>query len=126
MTPTASTKPTSSTYSISAVSKSEMIRVPSVPQGLRRLPSTASSTRSTESSASSQSAASSAQDTPPSEALVKVGEIYYRHGRVEDSPLMTEIQFSNYRFHYSDCAPRVFLDNLDYPGMTAWHAERMM
>ncbi|KAF9149881.1 hypothetical protein DFQ26_001796 [Actinomortierella ambigua] len=39
---------------------------------------------------------------------------------------MTEIQFSNYRFHYSDCAPRVFLDNLDYPGMTAWHAERMM
>ncbi|KAG0236967.1 hypothetical protein BGW42_002180 [Actinomortierella wolfii] len=108
--------------SVVNVPENQLIRVPFVP--LNRPSSAASSTKSAESSTSSrssQSAVAASQD----EDVIHVGEIYYRHGRVEDSPTLTEIQYSNYRFHYSECAPREFLDNLDYPGMTAWHAERM-
>ncbi|KAF9419562.1 hypothetical protein BGZ94_009373 [Podila epigama] len=52
-------------------------------------------------------------------------EIVFRHGRVTDAPLMTELQFSNYFFHYSNIAPKVFLDNLNPTDMTNYHTVRM-
>jgi len=54
-----------------------------------------------------------------------VEEVFFRHGRVEDAPLMTEMQFSNYLFHYPGIAPQVFLDTLNYSAMTAYHVKRM-
>jgi len=38
---------------------------------------------------------------------------------------MTDMQFSNYLYHYSDFAPKAFLENLDHPAMTANHIKRM-
>lgn len=54
-----------------------------------------------------------------------IDAVIYRHGRVEDAPDFTDMQFSNYLFHYQGIAPKLFLDTLDYPAMTAKHAERM-
>ncbi|KAF9112597.1 hypothetical protein BGX27_003135 [Mortierella sp. AM989] len=55
-----------------------------------------------------------------------VDNVIYRHGRVEDASLMTEMQFSNYHFHYHSFTPKTFRDTLDYPAMTASHTQRMI
>ncbi|KAF9192860.1 hypothetical protein BGZ51_004623 [Haplosporangium sp. Z 767] len=54
-----------------------------------------------------------------------VEQVIFRHGRVDDAPLMTEMQFSNYWYHYPGICPQVFLDTLDHSKMTASHASRM-
>ncbi|KAF9295310.1 hypothetical protein BGZ74_010888 [Mortierella antarctica] len=76
------------------------------------------SIRSSENLSSSTSSKSNLAKGP-------VDAVIYRHGRVEDAPHMTEMQFSNYLFHYPGIAPKFFLDTLDYPAMTANHAKRM-
>ncbi|KAF9275730.1 hypothetical protein BKA57DRAFT_463078 [Linnemannia elongata] len=75
-------------------------------------------------SASSFSSVSSA-DTVSSTTTTSVNEVVYRHGRVEDAALMTEMQFSNYLHHYRKFLPSSFLDNLNYQAMTDFHAKRM-
>ncbi|KAF9919676.1 hypothetical protein FBU30_010675 [Linnemannia zychae] len=77
-------------------------------------------------SVSSYSSISSTETVSSSHlAANSVDDVVYRHGRIEDAPLMTEMQFSNYLFHYHKFLPRKFLDNLDYPAMTSFHAKRM-
>ncbi|KAF9374948.1 hypothetical protein CPB97_011804 [Podila verticillata] len=74
---------------------------------------------------SSTSSLSSTTSSKSNLAERPVDAVIYRHGRVEDAPHFTEMQFSNYLFHYHSIAPKYFLDTLDYPAMTAKHAERM-
>ncbi|KAG0018904.1 hypothetical protein BGZ81_010026 [Podila clonocystis] len=90
-----------------------LVHIPSMP-----------SIRSSENLSSSTSSASSAS-SKSNLAEGPVDAVIYRHGRVEDASHMTEMQFSNYLFHYPGIAPQFFLDTLDYPAMTAKHAERM-
>ncbi|KAF9353364.1 hypothetical protein BGX34_011624 [Mortierella sp. NVP85] len=54
-----------------------------------------------------------------------IEEVFFRHGRVEDAPLMTKMQFSNYLYHYPGIAPKIFLDTLNSSAMTAYHVKRM-
>ncbi|KAF9138268.1 hypothetical protein BG015_002444 [Linnemannia schmuckeri] len=75
-------------------------------------------------SASSLSVASST-DTVSSTTTTSVDEVVFRHGKVEDAALMTEMQFSNYHHHYRKILPSSFLDNLNYQAMTDFHAKRM-
>ncbi|KAF9579971.1 hypothetical protein BGW38_003557 [Lunasporangiospora selenospora] len=58
-------------------------------------------------------------------ATTRVDDIVFRHGRVEDAQTMTEMQFSNYIYHYNDIAPRPFLDTLDHAAMAKNHVQRM-
>ncbi|KAF9899279.1 hypothetical protein EC991_009212 [Linnemannia zychae] len=77
-------------------------------------------------SASSFSSASSADSDSSSHLSSNpVDEVVFRHGKVEDASLMTEMQFSNYHFHYNKFLPSRFLDSLNYPAMTDFHAKRM-
>ncbi|KAF8986296.1 hypothetical protein BGZ46_006918 [Entomortierella lignicola] len=66
-------------------------------------------------------------DSSNSAALSKgpVDSVIYRHGRVEEAQEMTELQFSNYLFHYRSQIAKTYFDNLDYSGMTNYHATRM-
>ncbi|KAG0364140.1 hypothetical protein BC939DRAFT_477035 [Gamsiella multidivaricata] len=80
------------------------------------------SIRSTASFASTASTNSSSS-THLSEKPVET--VTFRHGQVEDAALMTEMQFSNYLYHYRDIAPKIFLDTLDYSKMTTRHVKRM-
>lgn len=90
-----------------------LVHIPSMP-----------STRS-ENLSSSTSSASSTTSSKSNQAERPVDAVIYRHGRVEDAPHFTEMQFSNYLFHYHSIAPKLFLDTLDYPAMNAKHAKRM-
>jgi hypothetical protein len=54
-----------------------------------------------------------------------VQEVIFRHGRVEDAPFMTEMQFSNYKYHYSHIMAKDVLDNLNHEDMTRFHANNM-
>ncbi|KAF9080838.1 hypothetical protein BGX29_001665 [Mortierella sp. GBA35] len=77
-------------------------------------------------SASSLSSASSTHTVSSTHLSTKpVNEVVYRHGRVEDAPQMTDMQFSNYKYHYSTFLPSSFVDNLNYEAMTAFHAKRL-
>ncbi|KAF9576399.1 hypothetical protein EC968_008694 [Mortierella alpina] len=89
-----------------------LVRIPSRPP--IRSSSSHSSTASTESSASTNLAPGPVQ------------QVIFRHGRVEEAAAMTEMQFSNYLFHYHSILPKVFLDNLDYEQMTAIHVKKLL
>ncbi|KAF9291615.1 hypothetical protein BGZ68_003231 [Mortierella alpina] len=90
-----------------------LVTIPSRPS--IRSANSYSSTTSTESSASSSNLANG-----------PVQQVIFRHGRVEEAAEMTEMQFSNYRFHYPGILPKPFLDNLDYAKMTAGHVKKLM
>ncbi|KAG0246466.1 hypothetical protein B0O80DRAFT_454166 [Mortierella sp. GBAus27b] len=75
-------------------------------------------------------AETSASDSANGSSLVHlsdkaVDDMIFRHGRVEDAAEMTEVQFSNYLYHYQGIAPKVHLETLDYGAMTAYHVKRM-
>ncbi|KAF9434779.1 hypothetical protein BGZ76_007418 [Entomortierella beljakovae] len=78
-------------------------------------------------SASGSSTPSSTTSTLTSKHLSEgpVDSVIFRHGRVEDAPLMTEMQYSNYIYHYTEITAQKFRDSLDYPAMTAYHGKRM-
>ncbi|KAG0297397.1 hypothetical protein BGZ96_006577 [Linnemannia gamsii] len=75
-------------------------------------------------SASSFSSVTSANSVT-STTTTPVNEVVFRHGRVEDAALMTEMQFSNYNHHYRKILPSPWLDNLDSSAMDAFHTKRM-
>ncbi|CAO3563229.1 unnamed protein product [Mortierella alpina] len=89
-----------------------LVHIPSRPP--IRSANSHSSTTSTDSSASSNLASG------------PVRQVIFRHGRVEEAAAMTEMQFSNYHFHYHSILPRAFLDNLDFEQMTAGHVKKLM
>ncbi|KAG9327098.1 hypothetical protein KVV02_008728 [Mortierella alpina] len=89
-----------------------LVHIPSRPP--IRSASSHSSTTSTESSASRNLASGPVQ------------QVIFRHGRVEEAAAMTDMQFSNYRFHYHSILPKPFLDNLDFKQMTAGHVKKLM
>src|SRR5690554_5569082 len=74
-------------------------------------------------SATSTSSTSSSKSVNLADKTVE--QVVFRHGRVDDAALMTEMQVSNYWHHYPGICPQVFLDTLDHPKMTAGHVSRM-
>ncbi|KAG0327287.1 hypothetical protein BG004_002797 [Podila humilis] len=89
------------------------------------IPSMPPSRSSASSPPTSTSSSSSTCTINPTTTTTASTNVIYRHGRVEDAPFMTEMQFSNYLHHYPGVAPQYFLDTLDYPAMTAKHTKRM-
>ncbi|KAF8932354.1 hypothetical protein BGZ58_007104 [Dissophora ornata] len=79
--------------------------------------------RSAASVASTSSRESSSSSVHLSERPVT--EVTLRHGRVEDAPLLTDMQFSNYLYHYRGFASKAFFENMDHAAMTAHHIKRM-
>lgn len=106
MVSSTSTEPTSGIKSPDT--RPQLVHIPSMP-----------SVRSTSSPTPSTASTSSALPETP------VQEVIFRHGRVEDAPLMSEMQFSNYKHHYSKIVAKEFLDNLDYDEMARFHAKNM-
>ncbi|KAG0041575.1 hypothetical protein BGZ83_001629 [Gryganskiella cystojenkinii] len=93
-------------------SRAQLIHVPS-------LPSIRPASSPTPSSSSATSSSTHLSEAP-------VQEITFRHGQVEDASLMTEMQFSNYKYHYSELVAKDFLDNLDFEAMSQFHAKNML
>ncbi|KAG0308112.1 hypothetical protein BGZ98_009008 [Dissophora globulifera] len=92
----------------------------SIPVHIPTLPPIRSTTssRSTSSTSTTLSTVSHLSDRP-------IAEVTFRHGRVEDAPYLTDLQFSNYRYHYKALMGDSFLDRLVPEDMTKFHASRL-